>query len=336
LRRRPDTGTWEASIGLPAGTETLDYQLLIKDDVSGAVLRRESSGNRTAELDPAPPDVVGVREILNAWEGVVVRFIIHHPTAPDHVLAVVGNHPRLGRWDEPRIMTLGPDRRLLTGSMGRCWELTVPFNQVAEERLDYRYLMVNQGTGTTIWEREPGRQVVLPAVSDAVNGVAELFDANFVGGMEFDAVPPAMFLGPYPQTLEDVNLMQASGVTAVLNVQTDADLTVRRVDWALFQAYYETLGINCYRLPIGDFDEEDLVRRLPEAVELLRRLHGEGKQVYVHCTAGMGRSPAVVVAYLSRYHGLDPQQALAEVRRHRRVVTPNMNAVRRFLQGEDR
>ena len=35
----------------------------------------------------------------------------------------------------------------------------------------------------------------------------------------------------------------------------------------------------------------------------------ENLNVYVHCTAGMGRAPAIVVTYLCLFKGMDPDEA---------------------------
>jgi protein-tyrosine phosphatase len=54
----------------------------------------------------------------------------------------------------------------------------------------------------------------------------------------------------------------------------------------------------------------------------------EGHQVYVHCTAGMGRAPAACLAYLCIYKGMDPDEADLYVKSYRKVSVPNMGVVR--------
>jgi hypothetical protein len=52
-----------------------------------------------------------------------------------------------------------------------------------------------------------------------VNGHIEKVDANFVGGLTFDKIGDTnIFIGPYPQTEQDVEIMKRSGVTGVLCV----------------------------------------------------------------------------------------------------------------------
>ncbi len=45
------------------------------------------------------------------------------------------------------------------------------------------------------------------------------------------------------------------------------------------------------------------------------------KEVYIHCTAGMGRAPACAVAYLRKKMELN--EAVAHVKQHRIVTVPN-------------
>jgi hypothetical protein len=265
-----------------------------------------------------------------------IRLLIHHPTPAGWPLAVIGGHPALGDWRAPQRMTLGPARPLPQGGQGRYWEYAFAVSHTLLP-LEYRYVMLDDATETAVWEREPNRCLAPADLDRVVAGVVEIIDANFVAGMECDAVPPALFLGPYPQSLDDVNCLRARGVSAVLNVQTDADMRLRHIPWDRYVNYYRQAGIECYRLPITDFDEEDLVARLPAAVQLLKRLVDAGNQVYVHCTAGMGRSPAVVIAYLCRYHGKELLEALNYVKRHRPVICPNVQAIHRalFLESID-
>ena len=48
----------------------------------------------------------------------------------------------------------------------------------------------------------------------------------------------------------------------------------------------------------SDFDADSLRVGLPKAVASMDKALREGHVVYCHCTAGMGRSPGVAIAYL--------------------------------------
>ena len=134
----------------------------------------------------------------------------------------------------------------------------------------------------------------------------------------FGSITPTLFVGSYPRSQIDVSRLRAAGITAVLNLQTDADVDALSVDGAALSSHYGEHDIVIARYPIRDFDPEDVEQRLGNAVIVLDRLLDSGHRVYVHCTAGINRSPTVVIAYLTWYCGWSLDQAVAHVRqRHR-------------------
>ena len=86
-------------------------------------------------------------------------------------------------------------------------------------------------------------------------------------------------------------------------------------------------GIELRRVPVRDFDHDDLQRHLPECVRVLRELIDDGHTVYVHCTAGIGRSPSVVVAYLHWVEHQRLQEAFDHVNSCR-PCSPDLQAIR--------
>ena len=152
--------------------------------------------------------------------------------------------------------------------------------------------------------------------------------------MDPDEIVPGLLVGSFPQDPEDVERLKTEfGVTAVLNVQTEEDLRHADVDWPAMEKVYRREGIKVCRVPVRDFDEEDLRRYLPACVQALQRLAGEEDVVYVHCNMGVGRSPSVVVAYLHWVRGLSLDEAFGQVTRQR-ACTPSLDAIR--LAGADR
>ncbi len=129
--------------------------------------------------------------------------------------------------------------------------------------------------------------------------------------IEFNAIATDLFLGTCPGNETDVGrLRNAIGVTAVLNLQTDADFDKWRIDWPRLEKAYEKHRILVSRKPIADFDRDDLARRVIDAAEGLAALLAVGHRVYVHCTAGRERSPATVIAYLVQARGYSLSEAV--------------------------
>lgn len=116
--------------------------------------------------------------------------------------------------------------------------------------------------------------------------------------MIVDQILDNLFVGSCPMDAHDMESLHRSGITAVLNLQTDEDMNSRGVDQQGLEQARRQMGIKEVRVPIRDFDFDHLRARLPEAVQELLSLLQAGHKVYVHCTAGMNRSPTVVIAYL--------------------------------------
>ena len=128
--------------------------------------------------------------------------------------------------------------------------------------------------------------------------------------LNVDQITPRVFVGSCPRSPEDAQrLHEEHGVTAILNLQTDGDLQYCGVDWDSLSACYAERGMVVRRVPIQDFNPEDLRRVLPDAVDALGQLVRDGQTVFVHCNAGVNRSPTTVIAYLYWAEGWDLLQA---------------------------
>ncbi len=118
---------------------------------------------------------------------------------------------------------------------------------------------------------------------------------------DFDEITPHLLVGSYPHSLAHVERLREAGVQAVLNLQADPELAEYGVAWKAIQNEYLRTCIVLRRVPIRDADEDDLVRQLPTAVSELHDLLGAGYRVYLHCMAGINRSPTVAIGWLHVY-----------------------------------
>lgn len=257
----------------------------------------------------------------------MLRFVAFHPLPAEQRLAVTGDHPALGNWHRPLPMRR---RRPRTprDEVAHSWERAVAFPDPVDD-VAYRYVVL---ADEPRWEREPDRHVAVPRFDEVVDGFVETDDRNIVTDLHIDRVTNHVWVGPYPQSAGDIDVLAATGITAVVNLQTDDDLHHRGVDLDQLRCRLGSHDIELWRLPIRDFDECDLVRGLPAAVGLLHRLVDAGHRTYVHCTAGMGRAPAVVLAYLvHRGHPLKQASTLLTARHP--ASAPNTSAVARAIGG---
>jgi len=145
--------------------------------------------------------------------------------------------------------------------------------------------------------------------------------------MECDEVLAEVLVGSCPRTTDDVDrLARDHRVTAVLNLQTEEDFGDWQIDWPKLQQHYQTRGVEVQRVPVMDFDLDDLTDKLPACVTVLDELLRRGHKVYVHCNAGINRSPSTVVAYLHWVRNWTLDEALEHVLQ-RRVCDPYTDAI---------
>ena len=155
---------------------------------------------------------------------------------------------------------------------------------------------------------------------ERTHGVAEIADG--------------VWLGPMPDSIDFVeSLCLECGVSGVVTVQTDVDLLSLGVTWNEMASLLRRGGVTeAVRVPITDFDEQTLAALLPPAIDAVHGLRAAGRGTYVHCTAGLNRSPTVAIGYLVAYHGMSLERAWTTVSSRRRVL-PLRGALERWIDG---
>lgn len=146
---------------------------------------------------------------------------------------------------------------------------------------------------------------------------------------EIHEVGDGLWVGPCPDSPERIKVLRTQGVTGLVNVQTDNDLASLGMGWPLLWRFLMGQGIASQRHPIEDFDDLALVRGLPGAVAVVAEMRESGRVTYLHCTAGINRSPTVAIAYLVQHHGYSLDAAWDQVT-GRRDTVPNRAALERW------
>jgi hypothetical protein len=134
--------------------------------------------------------------------------------------------------------------------------------------------------------------------------------------MDLDEILPELFVGACPQDVDGIGQLKQQGITAVLSLQTEEDLQLHGIDWPQLQADYRVAGVEVRRVAVRDFDEDDLRSKLPDCTRVLDELLADRHVVYVHCSAGVNRSPSVVICYLHWYLGWCLKEAERYVRKY--------------------
>lgn len=145
------------------------------------------------------------------------------------------------------------------------------------------------------------------------------------------AIDAHVVLGGHPASdAARRRLTDEFGVTAVLSLQTDEDLTKRDTDWESMRDAWSELGVRAERVAIRDLDPKDFQARLPEALDAMRALIGDDHRTYVHCNYGANRSPTLVITYKALGEGLSAQDAFQAVKA-KRYVLPYQDIVEAYL-----
>lgn len=324
--------SFEVQIRIPESHAKFEYKYFTRR--ADGSRRWEDGENRLACPAQFKSAIVSNGIIFDdRWEKIRLEFSIFLPSNDGEIMHITGDIPEIGAWFKPgpTRMALGPMQMLETDVRGRKWFLKVWVDPETQP-FSYRYIFINEKSKHELWEREPNRRAEFDVKEPVVNSVRVMKDVNFVSKMKFDAVPTNMFIGPYPQSAEDVDTMAKAGVTGVFNVQTDEDFKHRAIQWDVIKRQYDKQGIKAVRFPIRDFDRDSLRDKLNGATHALDDMLKSGLKVYVHCTAGMGRAPACVVTYLCWVKKMNLVDAVAHVKKYRTVAVPNVAVIERALE----
>ncbi|KAL0401104.1 UNVERIFIED_CONTAM: Phosphoglucan phosphatase LSF2, chloroplastic [Sesamum latifolium] len=152
---------------------------------------------------------------------------------------------------------------------------------------------------------------------------------------EYNIAMKKMMRNPYEyhhdlgQKAEDIDhLKMELNVGYILNLQQDRDVEYWGIDLKSIITRCGELGICHMRRPARDFDPDSLRSGLPRAVSSLEWAISEGNgRVYVHCTAGLGRAPAVAIAYMFWFCDMNLNKAYNALT-SKRPCGPNKRAIR--------
>ena len=292
------------------------------------------------------------------WNHFKINFNIHYvPPTPGAYMQVVGDPLSLSNWqknnEKPVKMELKEDKEITAKDGNKIrgfWTVTALMRNSDKSNFDfeYRYSLYDPKSGTAIWEREPNRHLHFfsneeeietfnnPKISPdscylLTNSFLEILDVNFVANLVFNRMgDKKIYIGPYPQSLDDFKLISEAGINSILNVQSDKDLIFRQINHELQLKQAKNLGIKINRYPMEDFNQEDLAEKLKGAGDLLHKLLKEGNTVYVHCTAGMSRAAATVIIYLVLYENYTVEEAANFCKKHRPVICPNYGVINKI------
>ena len=161
---------------------------------------------------------------------------------------------------------------------------------------------------------------------------ASPFEYQHEKGLYYHQITDSILVGTQPwEKGSIIYLEEKENVTVLFNTQEDGNFEYWKVNIGEREEEAKKAGVRLHRQPIVDFSFDSLREQLPEAASEFDRLMNRSDEevIYCHCTAGMGRSPAVVIAYLywtdDRFESLD---AAYEFLTSKRPCGPKKEAIR--------
>ncbi len=145
--------------------------------------------------------------------------------------------------------------------------------------------------------------------------------------LHWNEIRENILIGSCPMTELDLErIRHETGASAILSLQHDECLAHFGINYEQHRVHGRRLGMEMARSPMRDFNPCEQRQRLPAAVRRLWGLITDRHRVYVHCTAGMGRSPLTILGYLTFVEGYTREDAMHLLRSKRPGVIPSLEA----------
>jgi len=135
---------------------------------------------------------------------------------------------------------------------------------------------------------------------------------------EINQITETIFLGNVEAAF-DIKKLKELGIRKVLTVMS------------AFGNHYSEHDFKHKTIEVDDAYDTNLIRYFKECL-----LFMDGyDRVFVHCAAGMSRSPTVVIAYLMWKKKLPLNDAINFVKNKRPVISPNLNFIKQLEIFQD-
>ena len=132
---------------------------------------------------------------------------------------------------------------------------------------------------------------------------------------------------------EDVAILKRNGISVVVSLQSDRDISEYGIRVQKLLKALSEQNIELSRIPIEDFNKEDIALHLSECVDAIESaLNPPDARVYLHCTAGINRAPTAAAAYLVKAHGFSAQAAYDHII-ERRYCRPFLDILEEYARA---
>ncbi len=136
-------------------------------------------------------------------------------------------------------------------------------------------------------------------------------------------IDETIWLGPYMAVGDEEN-----PVDIVITALTEGEVASYKVKDHVGSAEW-------HHFPMDDAATQDISQFFLPICQILDRAKQEGKQVLVHCAAGVSRSPTLVIAYIMWSQKKTRKEAYEYVSVKRPIIDPNDNFMDQLAEFED-
>lgn len=206
-------------------------------------------------------------------------------------------------------------------------------------REEFRYFYIKKGEVVES-ERKPGRifhfgtpKAPHPQRRGVTSRKGELsiHDDCSLNTLKFSKVTPQILVGSYPRSRADLQLLKENNVSAIFSIQSERDFRSHGLSPHYFKLLCEEHGIKFRLYEIEDMNNADFIERADGGLSILSELVREGMTVYIHCSAGMYRSPQMIVLYLAMCEQNSVEQAIHTVKSTHPFARPSSRVIREAI-----
>ncbi len=133
-------------------------------------------------------------------------------------------------------------------------------------------------------------------------------------------IPGKLAIGGLPRSEQGKEMMQ-HGIKVLLSLCDDAE-------GRLPQSFGQQFQCLRFVLPDSHYARELKVNQLIEVVNLVHQTIQLQQPIYVHCLAGIERSPTVCIAYLCQFYNLELWEAINWIKQAHPIATPSNAQIR--------
>lgn len=140
--------------------------------------------------------------------------------------------------------------------------------------------------------------------------------------MEISKINNQIYLGSIYDALNE-KLLRQIGISHIVSIRDNEE-----EDIPLYK------GIHIFRIHCLDSPYANISSCFDKAYVFMDNAITNGGKLFIHCTAGISRSPTVLASYLMRKYKMRAMQALSTIRESRPIIDPNSGFRHQLLRYE--